>query len=82
MTVDCSMKMILRRLAILPRRFSLNRPLSQSGDDHGKLIEKWALSLENAKVPEVQSALDNILGHVLQTKEVSGFLQIDLSTNL
>lgn len=73
------MKMILRRLAILPRRFSLNRPLSQVGDDHGKLIEKWSESLENAKVPEVQSALDNILGHVLQTKEVSCSLPIRLA---
>lgn len=65
------MNMILRRLANqLPRGFSLNRPLRQA-DEHKTLIEKWTQSLESAKVPEVQSALDNILGHILKTKQVS-----------
>lgn len=65
------MNMILRRLGLqLPRRFSLNRPLRQADEQHKNLIEKWSASLESAKVPEVQSALDNILGHILQTKKV------------
>lgn len=64
------MKMILRRLAFqLPRKFSLSRPLSHA-DEHKKLIERWTANFEDAKVPEVQSSLDNILGSVLQTKQV------------
>lgn len=65
------MSRFLRRLGLhLPRKFSLSRPLAQT-EEPKKLIEKWSESLENAKVPEVQSALDNILGHILQTKQVT-----------
>lgn len=71
MSVVHPLKMLLRRLApYLSRTFSLNRPVLQA-DDHKKLIDKWAESLEGNSVPEVKSALDNILGHILQTKLVS-----------
>lgn len=43
----------------------------RQAEEHKKLIEKWTQSLESAKVPEVQSALDNILGSILKTKLVS-----------
>lgn len=36
-----------------------------------ELIDKWKTKFEEEKVPEVESSLENILGHVLDKDKVS-----------
>lgn len=69
-------KNILARNAVpISRKFLLSRPVWEA-QNHRSLIDKWREKLEAEKVPEVDSALDNILAHVLQKKPVSGWLSV------